>query len=88
MRNKNDNKKKIGSHVGLVFDHHRNAIVVQNFIITYLICYHRAIKRGSLFSTGYVTSTRNMSRDRARDKLFTWVDEESVFELPTYKGKL
>lgn len=33
---------------------------------------------------GYVTSTRNMSVDRARTKLFTWVDEDKVFGRPTY----
>ena len=37
---------------------------------------------------GYVTSTRNMKRDRARDKLFEWLDEERVFERETYKGNL
>ncbi|XP_041357100.1 poly(U)-specific endoribonuclease-B-like isoform X2 [Gigantopelta aegis] len=35
---------------------------------------------------GYVTSTRNVSRDYAYDKLFYWVDEENVFERPTYKA--
>ena len=36
---------------------------------------------------GYVCSTRNMTRDRARDHLFTWLDEDSVFALNTYKSK-
>ena len=28
-----------------------------------------------------------MTRDRARDHLFTWLDEDSVFALNTYKSK-
>jgi len=35
---------------------------------------------------GYVTSTRNTSRDRARDHLFDFLDEETVFERPTFKA--
>jgi len=34
---------------------------------------------------GYVNSTRNY-RDFARDHLFEWLDEERVFEKPTYKA--
>lgn len=35
---------------------------------------------------GYVTSTRNLTRDRANMHLFSWVDEEKVFERETYKA--
>jgi len=35
---------------------------------------------------GYVTSTRDMSIDRARTTLFTKVDEEKVFAKPTYEA--
>lgn len=34
---------------------------------------------------GYVTSGRELQRDRAKYTLFAWVDEENVFERKTYK---
>lgn len=34
---------------------------------------------------GFVTSTRDTSRDFARRNLFEWVDEEKLFERETYK---
>lgn len=36
---------------------------------------------------GYVTSGRELQRDRAKYTLFAWVDEENVFERKTYKSK-
>ena len=33
---------------------------------------------------GFVTSTRN-EKDWARGKLFTWLNEDTVFSRPTYK---
>lgn len=37
-------------------------------------------------SIGYVKNARELQQDRARGKLFEWVNDE-VFERPTYKGK-
>lgn len=34
---------------------------------------------------GYVKSGRHLERDRAHYALFAWVDEEKIFERPTYK---
>jgi poly(U)-specific endoribonuclease len=35
---------------------------------------------------GYVNSARDVKGDFARNKLFTWVDENKVFSRPTYKA--
>ena len=37
---------------------------------------------------GYVTSAREIRGDWARKDLFKMVDEEKVFERPTYKCKI
>lgn len=39
------------------------------------------------FYSGFVNSTREV-KDRARNNLFAWVDEEKVFSRRTYKGDL
>ncbi|XP_046353466.2 uridylate-specific endoribonuclease B-like [Haliotis rufescens] len=35
---------------------------------------------------GYVTSSRRVNKDFARDKLISWFDEEEIFSRPTYKA--
>ena len=40
-----------------------------------------------ILGTGFVTSTRDTSRDFARKNLFEWVDEDELFGRETYRSK-
>jgi hypothetical protein len=39
------------------------------------------------YIVGYVKSGRHLERDRAHYELFAWVDEEKIFQRPTYKSR-
>jgi len=47
----------------------------------------KAIFCGHCCCPGYVTSARFVRGDYARCNLFSWLDEDKVFERETYKGK-